>query len=215
MAINESFPDEQIWAVLFKDPWYADYSNYLVIGALPEGLSHYQKKKFLHDVKFYYWEDPYLYRRCADGFIRRCVREHEWPKIIEECHSSPSGGHFAANRTAMKVNHSGFYWPSIFADCHAFVKSYDRCQRMGNITKRDEMPQNIIVEVELFDVWGIDFMGPFPPSCGFSYILLAVEYVSRWVEAIPTVTNDSKIICDVDCGIDNIHEALYLLKDLA
>ncbi|MEJ1821270.1 hypothetical protein, partial [Escherichia coli] len=56
------------------------------------------------------------------------------------------------------------------------------------------MPQKTIMEVELFDVWGIDFMGPFPMSCGYTYILLAVEYVSRWVEAIPTVTNDSKVV---------------------
>ncbi|XP_042059452.1 uncharacterized protein LOC121803944 [Salvia splendens] len=54
------------------------------------------------------------------------------------------------------------------------------------------MPMNTITEVELFDVWGIDFMGPFPKSGEYQYILLAVEYVSRWVEAIPTKTNDSK-----------------------
>ena len=65
---------------------------------------------------------------------------------------------------------------------------------MGGISKKKEMPMTTIVEVELFDVWGIDFMGPFPPSNGFQYILLAVDYVSRWVEAIPTSTNDSKVV---------------------
>jgi len=47
---------------------------------------------------------------------------------------------------------------------------------------------------EIFDVWGIDFMGPFPMSCGYSYILLAVDYMSRWVEAIPTRKNDAQTI---------------------
>ena len=51
-----------------------------------------------------------------------------------------------------------------------------------------------IVEVELFDVWGIDFMGPFPPSSGHQYILFAIDYVSRWVEAIPTHANSSKVM---------------------
>ena len=46
------------------------------------------------------------------------------------------------------------------------------------------MPQSGILEVELFDVWGIDFMGPFPPSHSNFYILVAVNYVSKWVEAI-------------------------------
>ena len=51
-----------------------------------------------------------------------------------------------------------------------------------------------ILEVELFDVWGIDFMGPFPSSYGHKYILLVVDYVSKWVEAIPTITCDAKVV---------------------
>ena len=52
------------------------------------------------------------------------------------------------------------------------------------------MPIWPILEVEIFDLWGIDFMGPFPPSNRKEYILVAVDYVSLWVEAIPTRTND-------------------------
>ena len=51
-----------------------------------------------------------------------------------------------------------------------------------------------ILEVEIFDVWGIDFMGPFPPSFGNLYILLAVNYVSKWVEAVTTTTNDANVV---------------------
>ncbi|CAN6711704.1 unnamed protein product [Malus baccata var. baccata] len=58
------------------------------------------------------------------------------------------------------------------------------------------MPQVSILNVEIFDVWGIDFMGPFPSSYGFTYILLAVDYVSKWVEAKATRTNDSKAVAD-------------------
>ncbi|KAL4289738.1 hypothetical protein GQ457_14G014950 [Hibiscus cannabinus] len=60
--------------------------------------------------------------------------------------------------------------------------------------KRNEMPLQNILEVELFDVWGIDFMGPFPSSFGNLYILLAVDYVSKWVEAIATTHNDAKTV---------------------
>ncbi|XP_062118355.1 uncharacterized protein LOC133831969 [Humulus lupulus] len=59
------------------------------------------------------------------------------------------------------------------------------------------MPLNVILEVELFDVWGIDFMGPFPPSYNNEYILLAVDYVSKWVEAATTKTNDGKIVLNI------------------
>ena len=56
------------------------------------------------------------------------------------------------------------------------------------------MPLNPILIIEIFDVWGIDFMGPFPNSIGNLYILLAVDYVSKWVEAIPSKTNDNKVV---------------------
>ena len=56
------------------------------------------------------------------------------------------------------------------------------------------MPLSPILEIELFDVWGIDFMGPFPNSFENQYILVAVDYVSKWVEAIPSRTNDNKVV---------------------
>ncbi|KAH9658022.1 hypothetical protein KPL70_023327 [Citrus sinensis] len=68
------------------------------------------------------------------------------------------------------------------------------CQRMGSIKRRNMMPLNPILVVEIFDVWGIDFMGPFPPSFGHQYIFVAVDYVSKWVEAIPCRTNDHKVV---------------------
>lgn len=58
------------------------------------------------------------------------------------------------------------------------------------------MPQTTILVCEIFDVWGIDFMGPFPVSFDFAYILLAVDYVSKWVEAKATRTDDSKVVAD-------------------
>ena len=51
-----------------------------------------------------------------------------------------------------------------------------------------------ILEIEIFDVWGIDFMGPFPSSLGYKYILVMVDYVSKWVEAMPTLTNDARVV---------------------
>ena len=65
---------------------------------------------------------------------------------------------------------------------------------IGRISKYNMMPLSLILEVELFDVWGIDFMGPFPNSFGHQYILLAVDYVSKWVEATPCKTNDNKVV---------------------
>ena len=101
-------------------------------------------------------------------------------------------GHFKGNRNVAKVLQSGFYWPTLFMDAHHFVSTYDKCQRMGSILKQDEPPLQLILEVELFDIWGMDFIGLFPSSFSNLYILLVVDYVLKWVEAIPTRTNDAK-----------------------
>ena len=53
---------------------------------------------------------------------------------------------------------------------------------------------NPILIVEIFYVWGIDFMGPFPPSFGYEYILVGVDYVSKWVEVVATKTNDHTVV---------------------
>ncbi|GJV35023.1 reverse transcriptase domain-containing protein [Tanacetum coccineum] len=112
-----------------------------------------------------------------------CVSGQEALDILKACHSGPTGGHYGANYTARKVFDSGFYWPTIYKDAHDFVTRCDICQRQGKITQRDEMPQNSIQVCEIFDIWGIDFMGPFPSSRGNKYILVAVDYLSKWVEA--------------------------------
>lgn len=65
-------------------------------------------------------------------------------------------------------------------------------QRQGSISKHHEMPMTRILEVDLFDVWGIDFMGPFVISFGMKYILVAVIYVSKWVKAVALADNEGK-----------------------
>nr|GEZ89360.1 DNA-directed DNA polymerase [Tanacetum cinerariifolium] len=94
-----------------------------------------------------------------------------------------------------KVFDSGFFWPTIYKDAYEFVKNCDSCQRQGKISQRDEMAQNSIQIYEIFKVWGIDFMGLFPSSRENKYILVAVDYLSKWVEAKALPTNDARVVC--------------------
>nr|GFB27590.1 reverse transcriptase domain-containing protein [Tanacetum cinerariifolium] len=114
--------------------------------------------------------------------------------ILKACHEGPTGGHHGANFTAKKVFDAGFFWPTIYRDAHYLVTRCDTCQRQGKISQRDEMPQNAIQVCEIFDVWGIDFMGPFPSSKGNKYILVVVDYLSTWVEAKALPTNDDRVV---------------------
>nr|GEV36422.1 reverse transcriptase domain-containing protein [Tanacetum cinerariifolium] len=115
-------------------------------------------------------------------------------EILKACHEGPSGGHHGANLTAKKVFDAGFFWPSIYRDAHEMIKTCDIYQRQGKISQRDEMPHNSIQVCEIFDIEGIDFMGPFPSSKGNKYILVAVDYLSKWVEPKVLPTNDARVV---------------------
>ena len=109
------------------------------------------------------------------------------PKPVK-CHYGPTGGHYGPSTTAKKVFDAGFYWPTIFKEAHTLVQNCDAYQDFGSLSQRDEMPQNSIQVSEVFNIWGIDFMGPFPKSHKFEYILVAIE-------ALPT--NDERVVINL------------------
>ncbi|WJZ99816.1 hypothetical protein VitviT2T_018231 [Vitis vinifera] len=193
LPINDDFPEESLMSIEVA-PWYSHIANFLVTGEVPSEWSAQDKRHFFAKIHAYYWEEPFFFKYCADQIIRKCVFEQEQSGILSQCHDSACGGHFASQKRAMKVIQSDFWWPSLFKDAHSMCKGCDRCQRLGKLTRRNMMPLNPILIVDVFDVWGIDFMEPFPMSFGHSYILVGVDYVSKWVEAIPCRNNDHKVV---------------------
>ncbi|PHT27221.1 hypothetical protein CQW23_33175 [Capsicum baccatum] len=104
LDIDDAFPDEEILATIMEElPWYADFANFVVSNVMPANLSFHQKRKFMHNVKHYFWDEPYLFRRCADGVIIGCISHVEVPNILKACHTSQVGGHYTGNRTTRKV----------------------------------------------------------------------------------------------------------------
>ncbi|GJR84091.1 reverse transcriptase domain-containing protein [Tanacetum coccineum] len=92
--INEHFPLETLGVISNgSTPWFADFANYHAGNFIIKGMSTQQKRKFFKDVKHYFWDDPYLFRICADQIIRRCVSGHEALEILKACHEGPTGGH--------------------------------------------------------------------------------------------------------------------------
>jgi hypothetical protein len=150
-----------------------------------------RQEKIIRDSRLHLWDDPYLCQVCVDGLLRRCIPAFETWKILEHCHSSPYGGHYGAFCTNAMVWQSGFYWPTMYDDAKSFVRCCIQCQRHGNINTMDAMPLTSNLQIDIFNVWGIDFMGPFPNSEGYEYILVAIDYVSKWVKALPCWAADA------------------------
>ena len=75
-------------------PWFAHISNYLVTREIPSEWSSQDKKNFFAKVQAYYWDEPFLFKYCADQIIRKCVPEQEKHGILSHCHGNACGGHF-------------------------------------------------------------------------------------------------------------------------
>ncbi|GKC00555.1 reverse transcriptase domain-containing protein [Tanacetum coccineum] len=135
--INENFPLETLGVISSgSTPWFADFANYHAGNFIMKGMSSQQKKKFFKDVKHYFWDDPYLFRICADQIIRRCVHGQEASDILKACHEGPTGGHHGANLTAKKVFDAGFFWPTIYRDA-----SYKELNLLINFNVKEKISQ--------------------------------------------------------------------------
>jgi hypothetical protein len=119
LPINDYMRDDTLQKVSITDLWYANIINYIVASYVPIGAD---KKKIIRDSRLHLWDDPYLYRVCADGLLRRCIQAFETWKILEHYHSSPYGDHYGAFHTNAKVWQSGFYWPTMYDDAKSFVR---------------------------------------------------------------------------------------------
>ncbi|KAM7465833.1 hypothetical protein LguiB_013395 [Lonicera macranthoides] len=191
--IKDSFPDEHLFSMT-SSPWYADIINFIVTGEMPKSWNSQDKRRFINEAKHFYWDEPYLFKYCSDQIIRRCIPDEEIESVLTFCHTEACGGHLSFKKTAAKILQCGLYWPTLFKDTHHYCKACPRCQMLGGITRRSLMPLNPILILEIFDCWGIDFIGPFLPSFGNLYILVAVDYVSKWVEAKACKTNDHNVV---------------------
>jgi len=129
---TDCFPDETLYAVTSRLPWYADIVNYIVTKTFLIDLTRAEKEKIRAQSKYYVWDEPYLWKFCGDQMIRRCVGDSEVHSILTLCHVSESGGHFEPKRTSDKVLECGFCWPTISRDAYDFCKRCEVCQKTEN-----------------------------------------------------------------------------------
>jgi transposase InsO family protein len=113
-----------------------------------------------------------------------------------EFHSGFCGGHFAAKTTTHKILREGYYWPTIFSDVHKMVRGCQQCQMFMGKQNLAALPLQPIVVEAPFQQWGLDFIGQFKDnsSNGYTWILTATDYFTKWVEAIPTKWETDKVV---------------------
>eukprot|EP00253_Pinus_taeda_P015861 PITA_15861 len=133
----------------------------------------------------------------ATGKICHCVAESDIYEVLRAAHDGPCGGHFVDKRIGQKVLQMGYFWRSIFSDSWNYVRRCNRFQWMGQHGHLDEMPLQPQVVLESFEIWAIDFVGPFnPPSYQKVHILVCTDYVTMWVETKALEKATEQVVSD-------------------
>ncbi|XP_043815293.1 uncharacterized protein LOC122724412 [Manihot esculenta] len=169
--------------------WTIPYLEYLEKGKLPKDKG--EAKKIAARAANYQAIRGTLYRRGKSSPWLRCVSPEEAIKVMEEIYRGTCGAHEGAGILANKIFRQGYYWPTVKKEAEEFVRRCDVCQRFANAINVPTTPQSSISSPWPFSEWGIDILGPFPKTKGQKkFVVVAVEYFSKWPEAkaIPTIT---------------------------
>ncbi|MCO5564881.1 hypothetical protein L7F22_018549 [Adiantum nelumboides] len=157
--------------------------NYILEGEFPKEFTAGQRRKLIKQASTFLWLEGALYQKGKDLVCRRVPSTNEIPKILKGLHEEACGGHFSHELTLKKVLLAGYVWPSMHADVQHWCRSCHNCQVNGN-KRLLYGPRQAVIANGPFEKWGIDAMGPLPRTAnGKLYILVAIDYMTRWVEA--------------------------------
>lgn len=182
--------------ILASCDWYSAIVRFLLKLEVPPGLSTSRARtvklraaKYCIYKNLLYWRDPY-------GMFLRCLDKEQSMEVMQQFHFSVCGGHHYWKTTAHKILRAGYYWPTLFSDVFSFVKSCDRCQRFEGKQQLKSLPLKPIHASGPFQQWGLNFIGEINPhsSGQHRWILVATDYFTKWIEAIPTSKADHQVV---------------------
>lgn len=140
--------------------------------------------------------DQQLYHRTEGEVFLRCVDIPEAELVMLDVHEGLCGAHQSCRQMAWLIKRYGYFWPTLVQDCIAHAKHCQECQKHGPIQKVPAVPMHVIVKPWPFRSWAMDVIGMiYPPSSrGHRYILVATDYFTKWVEAVPLKEVDQAAI---------------------
>eukprot|EP00253_Pinus_taeda_P006548 PITA_06548 len=185
---NDEESPIQVSKMFALSPWYSDIIYVLKnLSTLPGMTRNKARTLKLKAAKFcilnsaLYWKDP-------GGILLNFLVEKEAKQVMEDCHQGYCGGHLFWKLIANKILRAGYYWPTLFVDVYKMVKCCHKCQIFEGKWKLQRLPLKPIEVSTPFQQWGLDFIGEIhlASSGQHRWILIATDYFTKWIEAIPT-----------------------------
>eukprot|EP00253_Pinus_taeda_P010869 PITA_10869 len=191
---EEAITNENLFLISSSDLWYKDIIIYLQTQTYRSNTSRFEQRCIRYQEKDYVIIGDTLYHRGIDIVLERCLTLDEAEKVLNDCHSGVSRGHQSGYAMAQIFLRARYFWPIMFKDCITTVRSCHACQIFDSKTRRPPAPLQLVVAIGSFSKWGIDFMTCNPTSTrGHGYIIVAVDYFTKWAKAMPTLNNNGEM----------------------
>ncbi|XP_070013468.1 uncharacterized protein [Nicotiana sylvestris] len=184
-------------------PWFRDMKEYLARGEYPEQANHTQKRTLRRLSNHFFQSGGTLYRRTPDLVLLRCVDAKEASRLLEEIHAGTCGPHMNGFVLAKKILKVGYFWMTMETDFIRYIQKCHRCQVHADMVKVPPNELNATSAPWPFAAWGMDVIGPIEPtvSNGYRFILVAIDYFTKWVEAASYKAVTKKVVANFvkDC----------------
>jgi ribonuclease HI len=172
----------QICVVQNPPEWATEIFRYITEGQLPEDRK--AATKIRQKASKYTVIDGFLYRRGLTLPLLKCLSKDEADQALKEIHGGVCGSHSGGRILAHKAIRAGYYWPKMYQQSMEMVKACDKCQKFANDQKSPPEELTSITSPWPFSMWGVDIVGPLPPGKGgVKFVVVAVDYFTKWVEA--------------------------------
>jgi hypothetical protein len=173
------------------DPWYGDILVYLYTLKCPTSASHDERRHICHQANNYLILEDTLYCRGVDCILHWCLTHEEVEIVLNDYHNGACGSHFSGLETAQNILRASYFWSTLIKYCITSVKKCHPCQIFSRKMRAHPAPMFPVITVGPFTKWGIDYTTCNPPSArGHRYIIVAVDYLTKWVESMPTFKDD-------------------------
>eukprot|EP00253_Pinus_taeda_P011916 PITA_11916 len=193
--------DEAVYLIDTTNPWYSDILVYLQAQRFCPELSAGDRYCIHHQAQHYLGINDTLYRHSVDTVLRCCLTHEEAKHVLNDYHAGACGGHISSISTAQKILCVGYYWPTLFKD---YVQAIRQCHPCQVFTKKMCAPLallHLVISIDPFAKWGIDFVTCNPvSSAGHNHIIVVVDYFTKWAEALPTYRADGETVALFLCN---------------
>ncbi|XP_020207600.1 uncharacterized protein LOC109792591 [Cajanus cajan] len=188
--INIRRHDKQAFCLLIDEtvddhPWFHDIKQYLTKGEYPDAANDNDKKHIRRRAMGFLLVGETLYKKNYDSVLLRCIDQVEAQNMIKEVHEGVFGTHIPGPAMAKKILRAGYYWSTMERDCYQYVRKCHKCQAYADNSNVPPTALIVLASPWPFAMWGMDVIGPIEPkaSNGHRFILVAIDYFTKWVEA--------------------------------